>query len=222
MKLVSKSKKRTTAIILIAVVAVIIAAVCIIAAVLIKNDDSDSTKREPQITGLNIASYPKTAYYVGETFDVSDILIQITMTEQSATYFIDSSDPELEFSGFDSSTPTEALTIYVSYKGYMTAYAISVSERQPTPPTLVSIRLPESFRTTYSSAEWETGEYPDFWGINLICTYSDGTEAEVPFRYDYVIGLTKEISPAGTCEFKIVYSESGVEVELPVTITITE
>ncbi len=218
MKLVNKKQKQKT-IIIIAIIAVVVLAIVIGLIVGLSSNNKKTMKKDAVIEGINIASYPKTSYYVGETFDVSEILVQVVMSEQSATYFINANDPELTFSGFDSSVANDSLTIQVSYKGFTTSYNVVIKEKQTSVPVLQSIRLSDDFKTTYSISEWNNQNV--FYGIKIICTYSNGSEKEIKFKYDYCYGLDKNLTSPGTTSFTIKYSESGVNVETTVTVTIT-
>lgn len=218
MKLQSQKQKRTTAILIGVGTVALIAAIVLAIVLLVPNNDTGDGEMPLTTIGINIASYPKTTYYVGEDFDSTGIRVQVVMSEQSETYFVDES--QLTFSGFDSSVATESLTITVEYKGYTTSYKVEIKDKPAEVPKLTGIRLDDSFKTTYTLESWNT-KGPRFRDVNLICTYSDGTEKEIPMQAGYASGINLELTSAGTTSFKISYSEGGIQAETTVTVTIT-
>lgn len=216
MKLVSNKKKKQQTI-LIAAGAVLLVAIIVLAVVLLTTPKSPEDP-EAVMRGINIATHPKLSYYVGEDFSSTGISVQVVMSKQSETYFVDES--QLTFSGFDSSVATESLTITVEYKGYTTSYKVEIKEKPAEVPKLTGIRLDDSFKTTYTLESWNT-KGPRFRDVNLICTYSDGTEKEIPMQAGYASGINLELTSAGTTSFKISYSEGGIKAETIVTVTIT-
>ena len=71
----------------------------------------------------------------------------------------------------------------------------------------------------YTLEKWNKNG-PSFFGVNLICTYSDGSEKEIQMQSIYCYGI-EDVKSSGTTEFTIKYSEGGIIVETTVTITIT-
>ena len=221
MKLVSNKQKRTTAIIAIAVAIVALIAIIGVVVLLTSLNTPDSEEPPvPTMAGIAVSREPKTTYLIGEKFDPSNILVQVVMTEQSATYFIDATDPDLTFSGFDSSVANDSVVITVAYKGHTTSFTIKVLEKPSATPVLTSIRLSDNFKTTYTLSSW-INKGIQVRDVNLICTYSDGTEKEVPMLKDYVSGVDKSIIGPRQTSFTVRYSEGGVQVETTVTVTIT-
>ena len=219
MKLQSQKQKRTTAILIGVGAVVLIAAIVLAIVLLVPNNDSGDGEMPLTTMGINIASYPKTTYYVGEDFDTTGIKVQVVMSDQSKTYFVGAS--ELTFSGFDNSVATDSLTITVGYKEYTATYEVKIKEKPVEAPILTGIRLDENFSTTDTLQAWNF-RGPNFRDVNLICTYSDGTEKSIPMQSNYASGIQRDLTSAGTTSFTIRYSEGGIQVETTVTITITE
>lgn len=217
MKLRSNNQKRKTAILIGAGVLALIAIIVLIM-VIFPADDGDNSA-SVQILGINLASFPnKTQYYIGEEFDPTGIKVQVVSTKQSESYFV--GEDKLTFSGFDSSVANNEVVITVAYESYKTTFTVKVLEKPSATPVLTSIRLSDNFKTTYTLSSW-INKGIQVRDVNLICTYSDGTEKEVPMLKDYVTGVDKSIT--GPCEtsFTIRYSEGGIQVETTVTVTIT-
>lgn len=226
MKLVSSKQKQRNTIIIVAVAFIAIAAVIGLIVGLISNSGggglfATTTTREPlEMRGINISIYPtKTHYYVGEEFDPTGISVQVIMNHQDSTYFI--GENELTFEGFDSSVVNDALLITASYKGYTTSFTVVVKEMPKEDPTLVSIRLSDTFQDTYTLDWWNTYG-PDLRTPTLIATYSDGSEKEITDANLYKLAKgIEDVTAPGNTSFTIKYSENGIMVETTITVTIT-
>lgn len=168
------------------------------------------------MTGISVVNMPtKLEYEVGEEFDPTGTRVQANMNKQSATYFVDYT--QLEFSGFDSSEPNDNLKITVSYKGFEASFTVVIKEPLAPDPTLESIRLSDNFVTTYTLTEWNKWG-PDFYGVKIICTYSDGHEEEVSIKATkHCDGIDQNLTSAGTTQFTVKYE--GLETTVTVTIT---
>lgn len=183
----------------------------------------DGNANKDGLKGIMISEYPKSVYQVGDDFDPTGISIQVLATSNDKSYFIDETDAELKFSGFDSSVESEEVTITVTYKEFSTEYKVRV-EKKPEPPTsnrvLTSIRLSDNFITTYSKTNWNFFG-PTLDDVKLICTFSDGTEQSVPMLYNYIQNPNLNIQSACTYDLIIQYSYANTTVTTTVTITIT-
>lgn len=104
---------------------------------------------EGTVTGISIISTPKSFYYVGDTFDPSGIVIAVTVAEKSEPYYINGNYPEVEFSGFDSSAPNEALPITVSYKGFTATYNVAIKDASFGEYVILSLTITTKPKTTY-------------------------------------------------------------------------
>lgn len=222
MKLRSNKQKRTTTILIGVGIAVLIAAIVLAIVLLIpKNNDSGDQNLDPMplaILGINVAQCGKTTYQVGEQFDPSSIKIQVVMTDQSKSYFVDGTNSKLTFSGFDSSVPNDNVVITVTFKEFTTSFYVKVEEPEPEKPAVevVSIELVGGYKTTYTLTEWKNGfRYSD--DASLVCTYSDGTTKTIPMRKNYIEQPNFNLS--GPCDYDITITYEGVSTVITLTIT---
>ncbi len=140
MKIAKQKNNNNKNIIAIAVAAIAVVLAIVLIIVLIpsrdkkgngKNDvpkvTTTTTQGTAKIKELVVESLPsKTTYYVGEEFDPTGIKIKVVTTKASTDYYIDATDAELTFTGFDSSSVNESLTVYANYKGYKASFTVSV------------------------------------------------------------------------------------------------
>lgn len=214
MKLKNSRQKRT--LILIVLGGVLLACIIgLLISVLIPKEREEGTI----IYGIQVSSLPdKTEYYIGDAFDPTGTKIQIISNKLSSVDFIDYR--QLTFSGFDSSVVSDKVIITVTYQGYTTSFDVKIKEKPAEIPVLTSIRLSDNFKTTYTLSSW-LNKGVQVRDVNLICTYSDGTEKSIPMQKSYISGVDKTMT--GPCEtsFIIRYSEGGVQVETTITVRIT-
>lgn len=207
-----RSKKVWVIVLIVAVTLAFLTAVGLIINSVIKSKEGKEVYR------ITISSMPKkTVYYVGEEFKPEGTSIQVYTKDMFNTYFVDYK--ELKFEGFDSSEPNESLKVKVTYGDFSTEMILTVKEPEPVAPHLVSIEL-LNFISTYKIEEWNTYG-PDSDGATLKCTHSDGTEKEIPLKYEYIFGANKVDAP-GEYEITVKYSEGAIQKEISVKITITE
>lgn len=217
----SKQKQKKT--IIIAVVAVLALALIaglvfgVIALIDALKGNNSTMPEEPLTTlGINVSRKPdKVNYFVGEPCDWSGIEVQVVMNKQSETYYVGAD--ELEITGFDSSVPAEEQKITVKYGEYTTSFTVKISEKI-TAPQMVSIRLSDNFQKTWTLADWNSPYTAKFYGVEIICTYSDGHEERVEMKKSYVVGgLPSNITSTGELEFVVQYN--GFQTTVTVTIT---
>ena len=214
MKLQSKKQKSIT-ILLIVVAVVVLIGIIIGGTVLIKNVIADNKPTYQMI--INVL--PRTTYFVGEEFDSTGMRVKIAASNNKDSYYVDAN--KLTFSGFDSSVPNEKLTVTVHYENYSQTFTVTIKEPvTSTAPTLDSIRLSKDL--SFPLKVWNRfGPILD--EVMLICTYSDGTEVEVPMDSSWCDGVVKTLDSAGTTSFVVRYTdENGRTAETTVTVTITE
>ena len=215
MKLQSR-KKKIIPIVIIAVVAVVLIA-AIVAVVMMLNPNGIKGAKEIQEIAISIS--PETKYAVGEKFDPTGLKIQVITGDPKNSYFVNYPHPDLQISGFDSSKPGEVI-VRVSYKGHSTGFKVTIKEYTTnTDPTLTSIRLSKDL--SFPLEFWNDFG-PEFSGVNLIATYSDGTEEEVPLRYEWCSGFDLNLDSTGTTQFNVSYTnDRGETAQTVVTVTIT-
>lgn len=216
MKLKTKRNKRSKALIVIAIVLVAIALAVGVGLIVYKMVDDELSK---EIVYIGFSQYPtKRNYYVGETFDPSNIEIQTMAKNGNGTYI--SNPAELEFSGFDSSEPCEKQWITVTYMGVSAQFDIAIIEPPKPTPTLERIEV-YGLQTEYRLTYW------NFYGVDnsggrIRCIYSDGSIVEdIPLLYEY-ISKPQTVDSPGTTYITVQYSDGVTMVETQVEITITE
>ncbi|MBQ9978162.1 MAG: bacterial Ig-like domain-containing protein [Clostridia bacterium] len=216
MRLKKQNNNRTIIIVIVAVVAVL---ALVAGGVLIYINSQKPPEMKPDdIIGIELSSRPSlTDYFVGEQFKPEGARIQVLTHDYEKSYFVDHT--ALSFSGFDGSKLGEQV-ITVTYKGFTTTFTVSVKELPPATPTLVSIRLSDNFVSTYT-LDWWTEYGPVFDGVNLICTYSDGSEKSVPMSATYCLNINTNINSATTVEIPVQYIDGGIIAETTVEITVT-
>lgn len=220
MKLVSKNqKKKTIIIIAIAVVALAVIIGLIIGLSSLVKPNEGVPQEEPLMLGLSVASKPKTTYLVGETFNPDGLLVQVIMSTQAATYFVDKNDPELTISGFDSSVPNNKLTLTISYKGFSTTLDVMIKEEETTAPVLERIEV-YNFQTEYKLNIWNEGG-PDTAGGKIRAYYSDGSVVEgIVLKTKYIPDYDQLTKP-GKTSIIVRYNDGVTTVETTVEITVT-
>lgn len=216
MRLPKQNKKRTIIIIAVILAVVILAAVGIL---LFANPGSSEEERKPDdIIGIELSSKPtQTVYFLGEPFKPEGAKIQVLTHDFTKSYFLNHS--QVHFSGFDSSSVGEKV-ITVTYKGFTTTFTVTVKEPESASPVLTSIRMGDSFQTTYTIEDWNNFG-PKVNNATLVLVYSDGSEKEVGMKRGYCSNIN-DVSSAGTAQFTVTYVDAGIVVSTTVTVTITE
>lgn len=218
MKLNSK-RKRNTYIIIAAIALAVLAIVGVIVGLVVNKVQEEKGKEIQEIT---ISVLPKKEYFVGDTFDSTGIVIQVLTKNLDESYYVESTDPEVIFSGFDSSVANDSLTMTVSYKGFTKNFTLKIKDYPPKTPTIESIKLSDDFyEIPYTLSLWNRfGPLLDT--SKLIVTYSDGTVKEVPMQYEWCEGVNMNLTSPGETQFTIRYTdENGFSAETTVIVTIT-
>ena len=178
----------------------------------------DKANYEVVILSLNIVNKPKTTYKVGEPFDSATMKLQVVTQDYTNDYFVNGNDPELSFSGFDSSAPAENQVVTVTYKGVSTTFTVTIKDDAPS-AQLVSVSIAD-LKTTYTVEKWNKNKL-NIYGAYWVLTYENGdvvgSYAETPLLNSQVPALD---TVSGPCELQIVFTYQGVSTT--VTITITE
>lgn len=216
MKLKNQKKQKKT-IIISAVIGVLLLA--IIAGVVILTWPTENPFKDPQeIIGIGISSTPnKTKYYIGEEFDPTGTTIQTDTNDNAYSKFVN--HEQLSFSGFDSSVPTDAQVITVTYRGFTTTFTVQILEKPSAPPMLSDIEI-VGFKTDYTMSEWNA-KGPQVTGAIVKLIYDDGTiDESVLLQKAWVYGAVKVQEPC-TLDLTIKYNNNGKVFEKVVTITIT-
>lgn len=217
MKLQSKQQKQTK-IILIAVAALLAVALIVGIVFLVSSIVKDGEDKKEN-TKIQISTFPKIEYYVGEKFDATGLKIQVLTGNNDTSYIVSYPDSNLKISGFDSSQPGEVI-MSVTYKECSTTLKVTIKEYPAASTTVLeSIRLSDNM--SYSLRLWKLYG-PNFDKFQLILTYSDGSEVEIPMSSNYCSGIDRSITEAGTTQFTITYSDGATTVSTTVTVTITE
>lgn len=165
------------------------------------------------VLGIYIVDKPQTTYYVGNVFNPTDLKIQVVTDIYETNYYIFADDPDISFSGFDSSAPAEDQVVTVTYKGFSATFTVDIKAKTEK-PTLVSFEV-LNLKNTYTMSRWNQNGL-SISGATLKLTYSDNSTEEIPVTWNYVSALPKADAP-GTITITITYS--GIAVEVPITIT---
>lgn len=104
---------------------------------------------EGTVTGISIISTPTSFYYIGDTFDPSEIVLEVTTAESTTPYYINGNYPEVEFSGFDSSLANDELPITVTYKGFTATYNVAIKDASFGEYIILSLTVTNKPKTTY-------------------------------------------------------------------------
>lgn len=214
-----QNNKRNKKLIIVAIVIAVLIAAIAIGAIVISNVIKD---HQNTLTGIMVSSKPsKTVYTVGEEFDYSGLVLQVLANSNDASYFVYDTDSGIKCTGFDTNTVGDQV-ITVTYMEFTTTFTVKVKEAPPPPveKTLTSLRLTDNFITSYSLNEWNSYG-PNFYGVRLICTFSDGSEKEVSGVIDYCDPIDYALESAGTYNLVIRYGYAGKYMTLTVPITIT-
>lgn len=216
-----KRKKNIWPIIIIIVVVVIAAAVTAGIFINKRATEIEQDNQDREIQGIAISIVPKVEYYIGDSLDLSGLMIQVIAGTNEYSYHVTYPNAELQISGFDSSVANDELPITVSYKGFTATFNVKIKEHASASPVLEKIEISDNFKTTYKLDEWNrTG--PDYTGVYLTLIYSDGSKVEnIQLKAKHIYNAVQQ-SAAGETEIVIKYSDGVTTVELPITITITE
>lgn len=221
MKLKSRNqnKKIITAAIIAAAIIVLIAVGVVIAISVLNSQESEDPKTI-EISEIRISSYPsKVVYFIGDEFEPEGTVITV-INDKAQVYTVDSTDPDLIISGFDSSAPNDKLPLTITYKGHSITINVTVKEVPSSKPYLTSIRLSDNFHKEYSLEWWNTYG-PTFDNVYVVCTYSDGSEKEFPMEATYCYGMNYNLTSKGPFTFVVKFSDEGIWAECNVTVTIT-
>ena len=216
MKLQSKRKK---AVVIASIVVAVVLVIALIALLVVPAIIKSLNKIDPYI---KVSINPKNSYYVGEKFDPTGLQIQIVTGDNDTSYFVRYPDADLKITGFDSSVAKESLAVTITYKGMSTTMNVTIKEYPDPAPTLQSIRLSDNFYATPHPLDYWNDFGPRRTNINIILTYSDGSEKEIPLKGEHCFNVTRPLAGAGTTQFTIKYSEGGKVFEETITVTITE
>lgn len=216
-----KRKKNILPIIIIIVVIIIAAAVATGIFINKRATEIEQDNQDREIQGIAISIVPKVEYYIGDSLDLSGLMIQVIAGTNEYSYHVTYPNAELQISGFDSSVANDALPITVTYQGFTATFNVKIKEHASATPVLVGLEVSDNFKTTYKLEEWNrTG--PDYSGVSLTLIYSDGSKVEnIALKSKHIYNATQQAS-AGTTEIVIKYSDGTTTVELPITITITK
>ena len=160
------------------------------------------------ITSIEIAKNPaKTTYTVGETFSPTGIEI-VALHSDGSKQTITAEDPGLSFSHRTFNTiGTIAITVY--YEGRSAAFTVTVN---PAQKTLTSIEVSSNpTQTSYTAGETLNPE-----GIELIATFSDGTQ-EIITAEQGLSFSPRVLNTAGTITITVIYQ--GRSAKFTVTVS---
>ena len=206
MKIVgNKGKSNKTLIIAIAsavaVIAIIVGLVIGLSGNKTPEVTTTTTKKDSPIASISIENLPKTEYYIGEEFDKSGFVLQITRKD-GTTELVDANDSELKFSKLDSSLANESVEMRAEYKGFVVKFNVSVSRApvvvEGTITGISIISTPKSFY--YVGDEFDTTE------IVIAVTVAEKSE---PY---YINGNYPEVEVSG-------FDSSATNDELPITVS---
>jgi uncharacterized protein YjdB len=108
----------------------------------------------------------KLAYNVGDTLDITGLVVTGTMSDQSTQIeTITSSD----VTGFDSSAPNTNETLTITYGGFTTTYNVTINAASVVTPTLGSIEI----TTPATVLTYTVGDPLSITGLVVTGTYSD-------------------------------------------------
>lgn len=224
MKLVSsKQKRKNTIIAAVAIAIIVILVVGLVIALpklinIIKNNNK-GTINPTVIYGITVVGYPQLEYDINEAFNPDGLLVRVDSNNNDGIKYIDGSSSELTITGFDSSEANDGLLVTVQYKEFTTFFVVKIKPEYVAPPTVEYIKLSDSFKSTYTLAEWRaTGPALNTGNVYIVLVYSDGTERQVDASYGECVGIDRSINEPGTTEFTVYYSNYSCTV----TVTITE
>lgn len=211
--------KRKNTIIIVSIVAAVVLAIALIGIFVVPAIVKSANKPDPYIV---VSVAPKSDYYVGEKFDATGLKIQVITGDNKSSEFVSYPNSNLKITGFDSSVANESLAVTITYKGMSTTLNVTVKDYPPVAPVLESIRLSDNFYEIQSFDYWQR-KGPRRDNVNIILTYSDGSEKEIPLEgkhcFDVIRPLAKGTS---TTQFTIKYSEGGKVLEETITVTFTK
>jgi uncharacterized repeat protein (TIGR02543 family) len=141
---------------------------------------SDSTPTLQSIAVTTPAT--KLAYTVGDTLDISGLVVTGTYSDNSIAPVTVTAD---NVSGFHSNAPTASEILTITVDGKTTTYTVSINEAAPTPPTLQSIAV----TTPATKLAYTVGDTLDISGLVVTGTYSDNSIAPVTVTADNVSGF---------------------------------
>lgn len=157
-------------------------------------------KKDPKIDGIEISTPPdKVAYYVGETFDTSGMVVNKVLDngnkEVIADYTVDKTG----------ALTLDDTTVTVSWGGFSASLMITVTERESqTPVELQVLALP-------AKTEYKAGESFDKTGMEIVYVTQDGVRVPVT---DYTVDKTV----LNVNDTFVTVSYKGLTVKVNVTV----
>ena len=177
-----------------------------------KSTEYNISVSEPNVTSIAVKSTThKTEYWVGDTLDVSNLVIEVTYSDGSKENVNVTEDM---VSGFDSSKEISSQTLTITYGGASTEFNISISE-----PTVTSIAV----KSTNHKTEYWIGDALDVSGLIIEATFSNGKKEEVQVTEAMVSGFDshqENSSQTLTITFSGKTAEFNISISAPAIISI--
>ncbi len=167
---------------------------------------------EPKLTSIAVKSTThKTEYWVGDTLDVSGLIIEVVYSDGRKEEVSVTADM---VSGFDSSKVTSSQTLTITYSGKTTNFIIKISQ-----PTITSIAV----KSTNHKTEYWIGDALDVSGLIIEATFSNGKKEEVQVTEAMVSGFDshqENSSQTLTITFGGKTAEFNISISAPAIISI--
>ncbi len=166
--------------------------------------------QDTTITGITVnSSTHKTAYYVGESLDVTNLTIEATKSDTTKETIPVTAGM---VSGFNSLTATASQTLTITYEGRTTTYNISVSD-----VTVTGIAVNSS---THKTAYY-VGDTLDVTNLSIEVTNSDTTKETIPVTAGMVSGFNS-VTAAASQTLTITYGGQTTTYNISVSdVTVT-
>ncbi len=167
-----------------------------------------------KIKSISVKSLPhKVEYYVGESFDNSGLIINVTLNN-GRSYEVLGKD--VSVIDYINDSANDCLTVKVCYQDKCAYFDVKIKEKPTFFPDLTQL----SIKALPNKLEYKIGESISLDGGLLTCVYSDSTSINIPMLKEYVSGFST--STVGQKVITITYSENSVTLSTSFVITVTE
>ncbi|MCD8215932.1 MAG: dockerin type I repeat-containing protein [Clostridiales bacterium] len=161
------------------------------------------TVSEKILTDIAVTTQPKTSYVVGQSFDITDMVV--------TGYFSDGSTEEI--TGYDVDTDSLILgqtKVYVTYGGYYDVVNVSVVAKEVTAVEIIS----EPTKTDYVEGETFNPE-----GLVIRVVYNDGQEEIMTYDNDSISYPTE---PLTTDDISVKITVGGISAKAEISVVSKE
>ena len=177
--------------------------------------DENNNQQQPTktLSSIAITTLPtKTEYTVGETVDMTGLVVTATYSDNSTANVTSSVTYTPTLTEITASAGTKEITVTYEEKVAPEKITLTVTEATKTLSSIAITTLP-------TKTEYTVGETVDMTGLVVTATYSDNSTENVTSSVTYTPALTEITASAGTKEITVTYGEKAAPEKITLTVT---